>query len=376
MKTVQAKIALCVASGLFFAACNGGRPNDNVSSATLLAKGEVCQAAWSSTTSYPTGSQVHYKGVNYTAAYTTVGDNPAQHNGVQGSGQPWVTGFTCSAIPTPTPTPAPTPASSNLVGGYWPNWLPSAIRVRDVNRNYNLIYLFSAQPVGGSPGTTGAVFFNMPGDGRGAATNFKADIQYARTTQGRKVILSIGGAGNSMKFPDRTHSQNFVNSIIALYNQFGGFDGIDWDNFESSTPDTHEMIWISLQLKQRYPGFLITTPPAPWNSGDLAFCQAMLQAGALDYAGPQYYDGPNLANPSYVVNNIDQWVSALGATHVVIGFGVHNATNYMTVAQAQSTWKQVKAKYPTIHGGFNWAVSTDETNGWGFANNVGTLIKQ
>ena len=30
-----------------------------------------------------------------------------------------------------------------------PNWTPSPVRIRDVNDNYNLIYLFHAQPVGG-----------------------------------------------------------------------------------------------------------------------------------------------------------------------------------------------------------------------------------
>ena len=31
-----------------------------------------------------------------------------------------------------------------IVGGYWPNWVDSPIRIRDVNMNYNLIYLFRA----------------------------------------------------------------------------------------------------------------------------------------------------------------------------------------------------------------------------------------
>ena len=86
-------------------------------------------------------------------------------------------------------------------------------------------------------------------------------------------------------------------------------------------PDTSEMIWISLQLKARFPGFIISAPPAPWNSVDKAFCQAMVQAGAMDYAAPQYYDGPGLAVPSYVVGNVQEWVNLLGASHVVVGFG-------------------------------------------------------
>ena len=181
-----------------------------------------------------------------------------------------------------------------------------------------------------------------------------------------------------MSFPTREKSQNLVNSVIALYEQFGGFDGIDWNTFEGDqAPDTAEMIWMSLELKSRFPGFMITSPPAPWSSRDLAFCTAMMAAGALDYCAPQYYDGPGLNEPSFVATNIDQWVSALGADHVVVGEGVWNGFDrYMTTAQAVSAWNQVEAKYPAIRGGFNWAISTDEEQGWPFARGVGPLIKQ
>lgn len=262
------------------------------------------------------------------------------------------------------------------MGGYWPNWIPSAIRLRDVNTNYNLIYLFHAQPVGGPPGTTGEIYFNPPGDQRGAATHFKEDILYARKEQHRKIILSVGGAGNGMSFPNRAKSQTFVNSVVALYGKYGGFDGLDWNTFEADQePDTNEMIWISQELKRRYPGFLITAPPAPWNSRDKAFCQAMVAAGAMDYAAPQYYDGPHLAEQAYVVNSTNEWVSLLGAEHVVVGFGVNpGQPNYMTIDQAVATWDAVKKAHPNIRGAFDWAINTDEAQGWVFAEKVGPRI--
>lgn len=267
------------------------------------------------------------------------------------------------------------PVARKIVGGYYPNWTPAPLRIRDVNRNYNLIYLFAATPVGGPPGTTGAVTWTPPGDGRGAATNLRADIQYARSTQGRKIILSVGGAGNGMSFPNRAKSQTFVNSIVGIYRQLGGIDGMDWNTFEASqTPDTDEMIWISLELKRLFPGFIISAPPAPWNSIDKEFCRRMVAAGALDYAAPQYYDGPGLNQPAYVVENVKQWVSLLGANRVVVGFGINNATNYMTRDQAITTWNQVKANHPDIRGGFNWQIHTDEQQGWPFANGVAPLI--
>ncbi|SMC29194.1 Chitinase [Andreprevotia lacus DSM 23236] len=292
--------------------------------------------------------------------------------------QPTTCGNGPTPVPTAVPTPGPTPVPGKLgkiVGGYWPYWPSSPVRIKDVNPNYNLIYLFAAVPEGGAPGTTGRVIWNAPGNGRGAADNLVSDIQYARGVQGRRIILSVGGAGNGMSFPNRTKSQNFVDSIVGIYNQLGGFDGLDWNTFEGSqAPDTGEMIWISQELKRRYAGFIISAPPAPWNSVDKTFCQTMVQSGALDYCAPQYYDGPNLADPAYVVNSVNEWVGLIGETHLVVGLGVNSATNYMSIDQAVSTWKQVKAAHPNLLGAFDWQIGTDEEQGWPFANQLKPLI--
>jgi chitinase len=271
-------------------------------------------------------------------------------------------------------TDALAPAFGKVVGGYYPNWTPSPVRVRDVDPHYNVIYLFAATPVGGAPGT-GAVEWTPPGDGLGAATNLDADIAYARTTQGRKIIMSIGGAGQNMSFPDRATSQTFVDSIASLYAQLGGFDGIDWDTYEGAdAPDTSEMIWIGQTLKGMYPGFLVTTPPAPWSTVDQEMASQMVAAGALDYAAPQYYDGPNLATQAYVVPNVDTWVAMLGANRVVVGFGVWDQPNYMTIQQAVSTWNAVVANHADIGGAFDWQLDVDQTTGWPFAMQVGPLV--
>jgi hypothetical protein len=262
--------------------------------------------------------------------------------------------------------------SGRVVGGYYPNWTPSPPRIRDVDPRYNVIYLFAATPAAGG---TGAIEWTPPGDGLGAATNLNADIAYARATQGRKIILSVGGAGNNVAFPNRTVSETFVSSFSAIYTQLGGFDGIDWDNYEGSdSPDTTEMIWISLQLKSMYPGFLVTSPPAPWSTVDQTFCSKMQAAGALDYCAPQYYDGPGLATQSYIVPNVDTWSALLGAHSLVVGFGVANATYYMTVSQVVSTWQAVAKNHPDVRGAFDWEIDVDESMGWTFAGQVGPLV--
>jgi len=291
----------------------------------------------------------------------------------------------CGVVVTPPPTATPTPTTpppptaglpAKVVAGYYPDWPESAIRVRDVNANYNVIYLFAARPVGGAPGTTGAVAWSPPGNGRGAATNFNADVQYARKEQGRKIILSIGGAGNGMTFPSRTKSQTFVESVVGLYDKFGGFDGIDWNTFEADqAPDTAEMKWISLELKRRYPGFLVTAPPAPWSARDKAFCAEMVRDGAMDYVAPQYYDGPGLDQQSYIVKNVKEWIALVGASKVVVGFGIWDQPNYMSIGEAVPTWNELEAANPTIRGAFDWAIHLDESQGWPFATKLGPIVR-
>jgi chitinase len=344
-------------------------PNFNDITSSLRVTQACVATDWSATAAYALGAVVRYlpDGHYYKVVNVTSGG----------------TDFTNPTISTWYWSPttcggAASPGNGKVVGVYYPNWTPSPPRIRNLDANYNLVYLFAATPVGGAPGTTGAVTFTPPGDGLGAATNLVADIQYARKTQGRKIMLSVGGAGNGMSFPNRGKSQAFLDSVVAIYNQLGGIDGLDWNTFEGSqAPDTSEMIWISLQLKQRFPGFIISAPPAPWNSVDKVFCQAMVNAGAMDYAAPQYYDGPGLADPAYVVPNVAEWVALLGASHVVIGFGINpSAANYMTPAAAITIWNQVRAASPTIHGGFDWEISTDVAQGFPFAHGVGNLIKQ
>lgn len=251
------------------------------------------------------------------------------------------------------------------------------MRIKDVPAGYNLIYLFAAKPVGGSPGTTGAVTFAEPGDGRGARTHLKADIAHARATQGRKILLSVGGAGAGMSFPNREKSQAFVASIEEIYAQLGGFDGMDWNTFEADqAPDTDEMIWISKELKRLHPGFLISAPPAPWNQLDQAFCKTMVEAGAMDYVAPQYYDGPNLATQAYITQSVDVWAGLVGAKSLVVGFGVWNQANYMAIGDAVATWQQLEGKHPTLRGAFDWSIHLDEGQGWPFATQLAPLVSQ
>ncbi len=101
-------MALSLAAGGMLAACGGGDTQSTSSESKLLANGEACNAAWSSTAVYVGGNTVSYAGVNYTAAYWTQNNNPSTSSGSAGSGQPWIPGFTCGGTTTTTTTKATT----------------------------------------------------------------------------------------------------------------------------------------------------------------------------------------------------------------------------------------------------------------------------
>ena len=137
---------------------------------------------------------------------------------------------------------------------------------------------------------------------------------------------------------------------------------------------------MAQELKRRFgASFLITCPPAPWSAVDRAFVKAMLASGALDYAAPQYYDGPGLSDPTYIASSIRTWindVAAGNASRIVVGFGIEpGAANYSTTAQVTQAWNQIEAEFPTIRGAFVWSHTGDQANGWGFANTITPLIR-
>ncbi|MCU0282296.1 MAG: glycosyl hydrolase family 18 protein [Candidatus Nanopelagicales bacterium] len=281
-------------------------------------------------------------------------------------------GTTSTLTPTPPPA-APVGALPQRVAGvYWTGWNP-APAVDALPAGYNLAYLFAAH----RSAPYGAVSWS-----------------YARPTgipaaraRGVKVILSTGGAGSGIAFTDRTTSTNFVNSIEAINASWGGtrtapaFDGVDFNTFEAeAVPNTPEYLWMAQELKRRFgAAFLITSPPAPWRDSDRAFCAQMLAAGAMDYCAPQYYDGPGLADPSYIVNSVRSWVRDVAggdASRIVVGFGIQpGAANYSTTAGVAQAWNQLEAEFPRLRGAFLWSHAGDAANGWGFATTVTPSVR-
>jgi chitinase len=108
--------------------------------------------------------------------------------------------------------------------GYWHNFDNGSgfIRLRDVSRDFDVIDVAFGEP---APGSRSTIQF-VP-DVRTSVAEVQADIAQLKS-EGKKVLLSIGGANGLVELPTDTDRQNFINSVSNLMTQYG-FNGIDID---------------------------------------------------------------------------------------------------------------------------------------------------
>ncbi|SEL63867.1 chitinase [Stigmatella aurantiaca] len=113
---------------------------------------------------------------------------------------------------------------SKILVGYWHNFDNGSgfIRLRNVSPKWDVINVSFAEPTSGATGgTIGFTPYNS------SEADFKADVAYLQS-QGKKVIISIGGANGQVRLETATARTNFVNSMGAIIEKYG-FDGMDID---------------------------------------------------------------------------------------------------------------------------------------------------
>lgn len=259
---------------------------------------------------------------------------------------------------------------AKVLGCYYTTWDTGTYKITDVPGDFNVIYLFHAKP----RGTAINGSYNNVGDGSFAFEHYaevSADQIQACRRRGQKVMLTVGGAQAGYAWDNRAKSQNFVNSFRTMYDRLGGFDGIDFNNYEATVLNpgniaavTAEMIWIAQQLRALYgPQFGVTSPPQPNDPLQHALMMGLMNAGVLTYAASQYYDWSGFSAPGYIKNAADQWVSRLGdARNVVIGFSA-NYANGPSLEDCIREWDGVKATHPEIRGMFCWSAQTNLAGG-------------
>jgi chitinase len=154
--------------------------------------------------------------------------------------------------------------------GYWHNFDngSTVIKLRNVSPKFDVINVAFGEPE--SPGSGKIVFtpFNATVD------EFKQDIKYLQS-QGKKVLLSIGGANGVVELTDSTKTNDFINSVVELVNTYG-FNGIDIDiegscvaldpgDTDFKNPKTPKVVNLINALKticdRMGPNFMLTMAP-------------------------------------------------------------------------------------------------------------------
>lgn len=256
---------------------------------------------------------------------------------------------------------------SKILGCYFTAFDTQGFRITDVPGDFNVIYLFHAKPDANV--TNGN--WNNQGDGSFRFEHYAdvpaADVQACRA-RGQRVLLTVGGANAGFNFDNRTKSQNFVNSFRTMYDNLGGVDGCDFNNFEANIGSSPaEMVWIAQQLKAMFgQHFAITAPPQPNSPEDRAMLKAMSDAGVLTWAAPQYYDWSGFNAAGFISGRTNDWIADLGAEKVVIGLAA-NYSNGPSLSDCVREWNAVKAAHPGIRGMFCWSAQLNLHGGnqWG-----------
>ncbi|MGF1736465.1 Ig-like domain-containing protein [Photobacterium satsumensis] len=167
----------------------------------------------------------------YTATWSSeaAGDYQAQAKAIDSSGNEELS----SAVPFSVTLST---ENKHKLVGYWHNFVNGSVcpmNLSDIPTEWDVIDIAFADTSHSAPGTN---YFNLfSGDGGCPAIDavrFKQDIQ-ALQADGRKVVLSLGGAEGTIILNNDASEQAFVDSLTAIVQEWG-FDGLDVD-YESGS---------------------------------------------------------------------------------------------------------------------------------------------
>jgi chitinase len=318
--------------------------------------------------------------------------------------------------------------------GYWHNFDNGSgfIRLRDVSRDFDVIDVAFGEP---APGSRSTIQF-IP-DVRTSAAEVQADIAQLKS-EGKKVLLSLGGANGHVELPTETDRQNFINSISNLITQYG-FNGIDIDleggsvtlnagdtDFRNpTTPKIRNLISATRAIADRFgPDFILSMAPETF------FVQVGFQAyggaaGAylpvihglrdkLNFIHVQHYNTGTVAaldgqvygsgtadfqvamaemllqgfpvggNPSMFFPALreDQVAIGLPATPPAAGSGytppaeIAKAINYLVLGNSYGGRYVLRkpSGYPNFRGVMTWSINWDRFANFGFSRGIRPVL--
>jgi chitinase len=330
--------------------------------------------------------------------------------------------------PPPKPAVAAAPLSGSANGhqliGYWTGTFP----LREVSPQWDLILVAFAEPAPNAP--EGTMQFHVR---RGVdPEQFKSDIAYLKS-QGKKVMISLGGGGNYFTLVDPTSVATFVSSVTRIVTEYG-FDGIDLD-FETPSlnidpgdtdfknPTTPSIVNVISALRQLHdhfgPDFMISLVPEG-SQGPAGYASYGGQFGSylaityairdiLSFIDVQDYNTPpleGLDGEIYQSSSVDyhaamtelllhgfnvggdskQFFPPLPAGKIAVGFLtgytspniVSQAMDYIISgkAPAGTTYKLRQPNgYPGMIGAMFWTIDADRRGSYGYSNVVGPQLR-
>jgi chitinase len=307
--------------------------------------------------------------------------------------------------------------------GYWAGYggSGSTFPLREVSPQWDVVIVAFATPDKSAP--EGTMQFHTPA-GLDTA-QFKSDIAYLQS-QGRKVMISLGGGGQHFTLADARRVPNFVSSVTRIVSEFG-FDGIDID-FESPSlsidpgdsdfrhPTTPSIVNLIAALRQLHDhfgaGFMISLVPEgtqipagyPSYGGQFGSYLPITYAvrDILSFIDVQDYNTPpleGLDGEIYQAGTVDYHAAmtelllhgfngfpAMPADKVAVGFLTGDTTPEI-VAQAMDYLITGKAPagaryrlreaggYPGLIGAMFWTIDADRRGGYSFSNVVGPQLR-
>lgn len=340
-----------------------------------------------------------------------------------------------SLPPLPDAIPVKGPANGHRLIGYLAGFenmnrpgarIVAPPRLREIAPEWDVILVAFATPDKSAP--EGTLVFQPRGLD---AAQFKEDVAWLKS-QGKKVMISLGGGGQYFSLNDPKSIPNFVSSVSEIVTEYG-FDGIDLD-FESpslvldpgdtdfkhpKTPGIVNLISGLRQLHDKFgPGFMIslvpegTQMPAGFTSygGQFGSYLPLLWGvrDILSFVDAQDYNTPpleGLDGEIYQLGTVDyhvamtelllhgfyvgqdkkQFFPPVPADKIAVGFLV-GATTPDEVSGAMDsiiTGKtSVGARYRLRHaGGYGgmigamfWTINADRFGNYSFSNKIGPQL--
>ncbi|MFT5759765.1 MAG: chitinase [Alteromonadaceae bacterium] len=320
--------------------------------------------------------------------------------------------------------------SAHKLIGYWHNFVNGSgcpIRLADISPQWDVIDIAFADNDRNSNGT---LHFNLyAGDIHSTcaalnAEQFKADVAALRA-QGKKVVLSLGGAEGNITLNNDADETNFVTSLTEIINTWG-FDGLDVDlesgsNLLHGTQIQTRLGRALLKIEQNMGGdmYLTMAPEHPYVQGGYIAYSGIWGAyipvinatrQTLDILHVQLYNNGGLASPyttgASPAGSVDMMVASarmllegfelangemfmpLRPDQVAIGLpsgpqaaGSGQATNQAIFDALDCITKGSKCNtfdagstYPSFLGVMTWSINWDKHDGFIFSNPIGDKV--